>query len=463
MTWGERLQPAPMSRIAVVAPQDHLRDALVALAIRGTVELETADERGDDRAAEALRHVEQLVRSSAVAAISSEALDIKRLEGERRADLLAGEVELGHRAAAAVTTDRTAISVGWAATDDLPTIAAALQPLGVDVVELPRPRWAEPPTLLRPAHLARAFRLLVDTYGTVRYADIDPTVFAGITFVVMFGMMFGDVGHGFLLAAGGLWLRSTSRPALAAARRVWAIPFAAGLAAAGFGVLYGEAFGPTGLPALWLKPLESPGRLLLAGGAIGGLLLACSQALGTVNRWREHGAVAAVLAPSGVAGLLMLVALAGGAVAWGMNSAVLVWFSVTMAATGVVLLAVGAFRTATAGAGRAAEAAVELFDALLRVATNAVSFTRLAAFGLMHAAVGEVVWKATVGLFGGLVGTVAAAAMFVVGNAVAFGLEALVAGVQALRLEYYELFSRVFAGEGRPFRPWHLPLVPAKE
>ena len=38
------------------------------------------------------------------------------------------------------------------------------------------------------------------------------------------------------------------------------------------------------------------------------------------------------------------------------------------------------------------------------------------------------------------------------------GLERiLVAGVQALRLEYYELFSRVFVSEGRPFRPWFVP------
>jgi V/A-type H+-transporting ATPase subunit I len=42
---------------------------------------------------------------------------------------------------------------------------------------------------------------------------------------------------------------------------------------------------------------------------------------------------------------------------------------------------------------------------------------------------------------------------------VAFALEALVAGVQALRLEFYELFSRVFIGEGRPFRPWTVPVV----
>jgi V/A-type H+-transporting ATPase subunit I len=43
---------------------------------------------------------------------------------------------------------------------------------------------------------------------------------------------------------------------------------------------------------------------------------------------------------------------------------------------------------------------------------------------------------------------------------VTFGLEVLIAGVQALRLEYYELFSRVFGQEGRPFRPWHVPIAP---
>jgi V/A-type H+/Na+-transporting ATPase subunit I len=53
---------------------------------------------------------------------------------------------------------------------------------------------------------------------------------------------------------------------------------------------------------------------------------------------------------------------------------------------------------------------------------------------------------------------VLAVAVFLVGTAAAFALEALVAAIQALRLEYYELFSRVFQGEGRPFQPWHIPV-----
>jgi len=49
--------------------------------------------------------------------------------------------------------------------------------------------------------------------------------------------------------------------------------------------------------------------------------------------------------------------------------------------------------------------------------------------------------------------------VFAAGTALAFSLEALVAAIQALRLEYYELFSRVFTGQGEPFRPWHVPVA----
>ena len=68
------------------------------------------------------------------------------------------------------------------------------------------------------------------------------------------------------------------------------------------------------------------------------------------------------------------------------------------------------------------------------------------------------VWQATTALWAhSWIGAVAAVVLFVVGNVITFALEALVAGVQALRLEFYELFSRVFIGEGRPFRPWQVP------
>ena len=41
----------------------------------------------------------------------------------------------------------------------------------------------------------------------------------------------------------------------------------------------------------------------------------------------------------------------------------------------------------------------------------------------------------------------------VIGNAFIMALEGLLVGIQVLRLEFYEMFSRFFEGEGRPFNP----------
>jgi V/A-type H+-transporting ATPase subunit I len=112
------------------------------------------------------------------------------------------------------------------------------------------------------------------------------------------------------------------------------------------------------------------------------------------------------------------------------------------------------------GASGSVQAGIEAADQVVRLGANVLSFARLAAFGLTHAAIGWVVWTGVTALWGsGPLAAVAAVVVFVLGNAVAMGLGVLVVAVQALRLEYYELFSRVFSYEGVPFRPWHLPVT----
>jgi V/A-type H+-transporting ATPase subunit I len=302
---------------------------------------------------------------------------------------------------------------------------------------------------------------LVDTYATVPYRDLDPVWFAALAYVVMFGMMFGDVGDGLLLVAGALLLRRSRSPRLAGVRRVWPLVLALGAMAAVFGLLYGEAFGPTGLvPTVWLDPLDSPEELLAAGVAVGAGLLACAYCIGIVNRWRESGPGGALWAPSGIAGAALFVGLGlvAGGVVW---STPALWASgLAVAAIGLVMAAVGLRSQAGPGGAGLMQAGVETFDLTLRLGSNVVSFARLAAFGLVHAAIAKVVWDATSSLWAaGILAWVGAIAVFVAGHVAAFALEALVAGVQALRLEYYELFSRIFVSEGRPFHPWHIPLV----
>lgn len=228
--------------------------------------------------------------------------------------------------------------------------------------------------------------------------------------------------------------------------------------------MYGECFGPSGLvPVLWLAPLEHPVPLLLAALGVGAVLLGGAYALGTVNRWREGGWPVVLYTPSGIAGAALFAGLGLVAGALYLHRAWLAGAGGALAAVGLALAFVGFLAEAGGGGAAVAQAAVELFDVVVRLGSNVVSFTRLAAFGLTHAALGAVVWDAAAGLWHqGATVAWAAVLVLVVGNALAFALKALVAGVQALRLEYYELFSRVFQGQGRPFRPWHVP-IPSEE
>lgn len=413
MKLRDSLAPARMVRIALVVPEHERKSMLAAIALSGLVELEMPYEPGTDPG------------------------------------------ELDKAAAAAVVSGPTAAWLGWAPQHGIAALTETLAPLGAAVVPLPGPRWIQPPTMLGSGSRPGMSRTLVDTYGTVPYADLDPSRLAAAAYILMFGMMFGDVGHGAMLLVCGLLLRTGRIKKLAPLKRAWAFVSAAGLAAMVFGLMYGEAFGPTGLvPVLWLEPLANPVPLLLAGLGVGACLLAGAYAVGTINRVRESGWGLALYARSGAAGSLLFLAV--GLLVWGLVAGigVLVATAVVLALAALIFIFVGLYVEAGGGGTGVAQAFIELVDTVIRLGSNIVSFARLAAFGLTHAALLMVVWNGTTALWEPGWRAGAAILLFLVGNIVTFALEALVAGIQALRLEYYELFSRIFQTEGRPFRPW---------
>jgi V/A-type H+-transporting ATPase subunit I len=458
MPWRESLEPVRMQRVALLSPREDLRATLVAVAAAGAVELEVAGEAGAGPAARALQRCPPT--DGVEPALGLGAPDLQAAAEAGRADLLAGEAQLEERSAACVARDLVVGVTGWMPVAEVSGLADRLAPLGAAVAPLPTPRGVDPPTLVHTrGRLNRSFAPLMDTYATVPYVDVDPTVVAGLAFVVMYGMMFADAGQGALLLLGGLLLRVGRPRRLARFRAAWPFLVGAGVSATVFGVLFGEFFGPTGvLPVLWVKPLEEPILLLEVAIGVGACLLSGAYAIGTVNRWREGGWRLAVVAPSGLAGWALFLGLGVLLLGGYLGARALVAGGAAVAVLGLILAYVGLLAASGGGGSGAAQAGVELFDGVIRLGTNLVSFARLAAFGLAHAALGEIVWQGTTGLWaaGGLL-ILAAVALFVVGNALTFTLQAVVAGVQALRLEYYELFSRVFVAEGRPFRPWSLP------
>lgn len=485
MRWRDVLEPARMARVAIVAPSARMRRVLVEVADSGLVEPERFPELPPGPASQALerarRSVPVIARSNS-GAVSAPAAgseptrsgpvlmlqtpDIARLEQAGDVDLLAGEADLEQVRAGALEDGSVGAVAGWCPSRVVSGLSDRLASNGGAVVRLEMPRGDEPPTQMAGRGAAGAFQPLVDTYATVAYRDINPSIVAGVAYMAMFGMMFGDAGDGALLVAAGvmLWL---GYPA-SLKRLRWAGPFLAGggLASIGFGFAYGEAFGPTGLvPVLWLRPLANATELLAVAVAAGAGLLAVSYVLGTVNRWREGGVGNALLAVSGAAGIAMYLGIGVVGLGWYRHLDPLMLVGGVLAGAGGILGFAGFFAQSAGSTGGAVQAGVEMFDAVVRLGTNTVSFARLAAFGLTHAALGSIVWSATAGLWhrGGVVSVVASVVVFAVGTAVAFALEALVAGVQALRLEYYELFSRIFDVEGRPFRPWHVPTYCSEE
>ena len=456
------LWPAPMRRVAVVMPSSRERQVLVEVADAGSFEPDASSQRSaGDTAARADRAITERLGGAdpPPPELSSTPVDIDALAATGDLSLLLGEASLETATAAAQRPGRCTVVPGWIRAEDHDALRDRVEPLGGTLADLPGRRGLVPPTAPGPSRTAASLRPLVSTYATVPYRDIDPTWFAAIVYMLMFGMMFGDVAHGLGIAALGLVALRAGDGRFAGAHRLAPFLIGAGAAAVLFGFLYGDAFGPTGLvPTLWLRPLEDPDQLLVVGLAVGGVLLAFTFVLSIVNRWREGGPALAIYDPSGVAGALLLTAL--GLIAIGLATSVDWWWRIgaALGVLGALLAFAGLLvRTGTRGAG-IAEAIVELFDTLLRLGSNVVSFTRLAAFGLTHAVITEVVWDGTVALWAtSAVASAFAVVLFAGGNLAAFALGALVAAIQALRLEYYELFSRLFSGSGHPFTPWHVP------
>lgn len=292
-------------------------------------------------------------------------------------------------------------------------------------------RWLQP------------FARLVLNYGVPRYGEIDPTVPFAVSFVLMFGMMFGDVGHGATIALGGLLLR----------RRLGQyapLALAVGLSSAVFGLLYGSVFGyEHAFPALWMPPLSDPMRMLgvALGWGMGFILLA--TLLTIRNRIAEGRLREALLDSHGAAGLLLYLALLFSAWRYAIAGEA---NAVSLLAAGAALCAISAHawqhnRNAPTGE-RLLIVLMEGFEAVMAYVSNTLSFLRLAAFSLNHVALAIAIFTVAAMLH-----TTGYWLAVVLGNIFVLVLEGAIVAIQTLRLEYYEGFSRFFGGDGRAFRP----------
>lgn len=310
-----------------------------------------------------------------------------------------------------------------------------------------------PPTKLRNPKILKPFEMFVEMYGLPAYNEMDPTLFIALTYTLMFGIMFGDVGQGACLLIGGILLYRFKKLRLAG------IVGVAGIWSVFFGFMYGSFFGfEEILPAVWMKPMDNIMTTLMLAIGFGAVLILIAMILNIINavRAKEYGRL--LFSQSGLAGVICYGFVALCAVLFitgnGLPATIII-----AAAVGIPLIAILLKEPLGHLVERKknifpegskvmffVEALVEGFDVVLSYATNTISFVRVGAFALSHAGMMGVVMTLA-GLERGNPNWI----VIVLGNILVAGLEGLVVGIQVLRLEYYEMFSRFYSGTGKPF------------
>lgn len=312
--------------------------------------------------------------------------------------------------------------------------------------------------LLRP--LVEPYNYYIDMYGTPAYSDIDITPFVAITYTVLFGMMFGDLGQGAVLALIGFLMWKLKKMELGK------ILVPCGIASMVFGFLFGSVFGyeemldPVYHKLGWsgkpMSVMDSINTVLLIAIGIGVGLMVCAILLNIYACLKRRQFGEALFSQNGVVGLLFY--LAGVNFASGfMNGPAPLPNSVCFGIMGVcaVLLMIKEIPIGIIDKHPdwkpdsvmdfILQNVFELLEYVLSYLSNTVSFLRVGAFVLVHAGMMMVVFS--------LAGESENLFVIILGNVLVIALEGLLTGIQALRLEHYEMFSRFYTGGGTAFRP----------
>lgn len=323
----------------------------------------------------------------------------------------------------------------------------------------------QPPTKLKNPKLFKPFEMYTKMYGLPAYGEMDPTWFVAITYSFIFGAMFGDVGQGLVLFLGGLLLYKCRHLDLAG------IISCAGIFSTFFGFMFGSIFGFEDiLEPIWLRPMNAMMNVPFVGKlntvfivAIGfgmGIILIC-MLFNIINSLKSGDTEKAWFDTNSIAGLIF----------YGSAVTVIVLFVSGKKLPGTAVLCIMFLipllvmflkepltnlvekkpKLVEGGAGMfIVQGFFEMFEVILSYFSNTLSFVRIGAFAVSHAAMMEVVLMLA-GAESGSPNWI----VIVLGNLFVCCLEGLIVGIQVLRLEYYEIFSRFYKGSGRQFLPFH--------
>lgn len=362
----------------------------------------------------------------------------------------------------------TYLITGWVPECKLETLQEKVAEVSDQVVIETSPPYADErvPVVLDNPSLLKSFEGLVTNYGYPAYGELDPTPVVALTYPLVFGIMFGDVGHGLFLFLLGILLLSGAIRSLRKLAGMGGILIGCGIMAMIFGFLYGSIFGfEEILRPLWIKPLEDIMDILIAAVVAGVALLNLGMLnhIGNAALSRQWGKL--FFSHNGVVGMAFywsFIGLLVGSLIPDMPISASVFGILTVITGGLVAfseifehLVDGQRPLIEGGVGTyVMQAFFELFEVVIGLLSNTLSYIRMGAFAVAHGALSLVVF-----IIADIVSPEKGLGYWVVvvlGNLFVIGFEGMIVAIQTLRLEYYEFFSKFFSGGGEHYHPLKL-------
>lgn len=345
---------------------------------------------------------------------------------------------------------------GFVPTKDSKTFKASFQEIEdvqVDITPANSDARLSPPTKLTSNWFARPFKMFVEMYGVPSYSDVDPTMFVALSYTLLFGIMFGDVGQGLLLSLVGFIVYKKMGMELGA------VGVRLGFSSAIFGVVFGSVFGNEHILTPFFNAMDANNTmtLLLAAVSLGIVLIIIAMIFNMALNFRKKNLGEALFSQNGVCGFIFYVSILGMVITTMLGIDIVNIITISIL---VIIPILGVFlkeplsrklehkKMFPDGFGAFfMEGFFELFEVVLSFVTNTMSFLRVGGFVLSHAGMMLVVYTLAT-MCGGIWYWV----ILVLGNIFVMGLEGLIVGIQVLRLEFYEMFSRYYEGNGIPFQ-----------
>jgi len=314
-----------------------------------------------------------------------------------------------------------------------------------------------PPTKLSNPSFLKSFEGLVLNFGVPKYGEIDPTVIVAFSYVIMYGVMFGDVGHGlvlFLIGLLGLFVKKISF-----IRSISNIICYVGLSSAFFGLLYGSVFGfEDVMKAIWIRPISHIMEILLFAVGFGVWMVSLGIVLNIINSIKEKNYGRLFFSSTGIPGLgfywSFLYILVQVVLKKGIGNLIYIPLVFLLIIAFEKPLEKLIFRHKGHLSEEEEETSInpimiliEVVEAVLTFLTNTISFMRVGAFALNHGALMSAIFIISKMFKSAFTQWI----VILFGNLFVIVFEGFIVSIQVMRLEYYEFFMKFFRGGGKSF------------